>query len=641
MAAKTIESECRRHTNHENQTNDGVHMLYNGHNLTTQVIHPSVAYRTVILERLKDVHSETTTEQPPRCVVAGPPKERNNLTSTTSSRRSESQRRRRGIEKQHKEMREQEHREKGAQIEREAAAERRRAPKNPPCKRMRPSGIQIRESEALPHEHEDAESYEESVVLHRRVGSTSDAQNTEMPSINVREDDGVSDTYEIDEVDYDTDELHDSNTFMNQVAVVATDVRHFLGQMDVKCQHCGALHWMAEKHTNSFLINPKFGSCCLQGKVCLPSLCEPPAAIRELFDGTDAESISFRKYIREYNTTNAFTSLGCKLDTRDLKGRGPRPFSIHGELRHLTGGVLPAPGTERMAVYSQLYIYDPEFSLFVRGKRNPQLNMNVLQKIQNTMIQFNVFYTKYRQAYAILDQMSPADQNIRVSLQYKKSTDSRRYNLPTTDEIAVIVPENTYKETGVRDIILHLRENNGLKQISECHPAYLPLHYVLLFPFGELGWSPTMRQWDAVTKTYTKTKLSQMKYYSYRIFERAEEYSIILRAGKIFQEFLVDAWAATEQSKLAWLRFNQPTLRSDLYICIADMTNADLNPGDRGNPVILPSSHTGSGRNMYEIYQDSMAITRFHHHPDIFLTMTANPNWTEIKKCTFTQSECH
>ncbi|XP_026400148.1 uncharacterized protein LOC113296022 [Papaver somniferum] len=31
---------------------------------------------------------------------------------------------------------------------------------------------------------------------------------------------------------------------------------------------------------------------------------------------------------------------------------------------------------------------------------------------------------------------------------------------------------------------------------------------------------------------------------------------------------------------------------------------------------------------MSEIYQDSMAITRFHHHPDIFLTMTAK----EIKK---------
>ncbi|XP_026410032.1 uncharacterized protein LOC113305150 [Papaver somniferum] len=507
-------------------------------------------------------------------------------------------------------MREQERRERESQNETEADAERRRILKgkgkvvceeNPQLKRMRSSGIQIREREAMrssgiqireredtPYAHEDAESGEETVILHRRVGVTSTDQNIEMSSVG--EDDVVSDDYENDEVDYDSDELCDTTTIENRGAALTTD----------------------EKFSYRYYV-------------------KPPIAFRELFDGTNAESVSFRTYIREHNAENAFTSLGCKLDTRDLKGRGPRPFSIHGELRHLTGSVLPAPGTERRAVYSQLYIYDPSFALFVRGERNPELNMNVLQTIQNTMLQFNVFYTKYRQAYAILDQMSPVDQHIRVSLQYNKSTNIRRYNLPTADEIAVIVPEITYKENGVRDIILHLRENNGLKQISECHPAYLPLHYVLLFPFGEMGWSPTMRQWDAVTQTYTKTKLSQMEYYSYRIFERTEEYSTILRAGKLFQEFLVDAWEATEQSKLAWLRFNQPTLRSDQYSCIADMTNADLNLGDRGNPVILPSSHTGSGRHMHEIYQDSMTITRFHHHPDIFLTMTANPNWPEIR----------
>lgn len=33
---------------------------------------------------------------------------------------------------------------------------------------------------------------------------------------------------------------------------------------------------------------------------------------------------------------------------------------------------------------------------------------------------------------------------------------------------------------------------------------------------------------------------------------------------------------------------------------------------------------------MFEIFQDSMAITRYNQHPDIFLTMTANPNWPEI-----------
>ena len=33
---------------------------------------------------------------------------------------------------------------------------------------------------------------------------------------------------------------------------------------------------------------------------------------------------------------------------------------------------------------------------------------------------------------------------------------------------------------------------------------------------------------------------------------------------------------------------------------------------------------------MFEIFQDSMAITRYYQLPDIFLTMTANPNWPEI-----------
>ena len=30
----------------------------------------------------------------------------------------------------------------------------------------------------------------------------------------------------------------------------------------------------------------------------------------------------------------------------------------------------------------------------------------------------------------------------------------------------------------------------GLSFISQCHPMYTPLHYVLLFPRGETGWHP-------------------------------------------------------------------------------------------------------------------------------------------------------
>jgi hypothetical protein len=33
---------------------------------------------------------------------------------------------------------------------------------------------------------------------------------------------------------------------------------------------------------------------------------------------------------------------------------------------------------------------------------------------------------------------------------------------------------------------------------------------------------------------------------------------------------------------------------------------------------------------MFELFQDSMAITRYYHHANIFGTMTANPKWQEV-----------
>jgi hypothetical protein len=37
-------------------------------------------------------------------------------------------------------------------------------------------------------------------------------------------------------------------------------------------------------------------------------------------------------------------------------------------------------------------------------------------------------------------------------------------------------------------------------------------------------------------------------------------------------------------------------------------------------------------RHMYQFFQDSMAICRFCHKPDLFITMTANPSWPEIQE---------
>ena len=57
----------------------------------------------------------------------------------------------------------------------------------------------------------------------------------------------------------------------------------------------------------------------------------------------------------------------------------------------------------------------------------------------------------------------------------------------------------------------------------------------------------------------------------------------------------------------------------------------NLNLAEHGQRIILPSSFVGSERFMTQLFQDAMAICRTYGKPDIFYTMTANPNWPEIQ----------
>ncbi|KAF6167932.1 hypothetical protein GIB67_027710 [Kingdonia uniflora] len=54
--------------------------------------------------------------------------------------------------------------------------------------------------------------------------------------------------------------------------------------------------------------------------------------------------------------------------------------------------------------------------------------------------------------------------------------------MPTTYEITVILPGDGSQISSVRYIIVYYKANQGLMYISEYHPAYLSLHYVLFFP---------------------------------------------------------------------------------------------------------------------------------------------------------------
>ena len=112
---------------------------------------------------------------------------------------------------------------------------------------------------------------------------------------------------------------------------------------------------------------------------------------------------------------------------------------------------------------------------------------------------------------------------------------------------------------------------------------------------------------------------------------------------KLLQQYIVDAYTKVEGQRLDFIRRNQAQLRADSYQGLVDHLNAraqerDLNPG---RIVVLPSSFQGSPRAMRQNYMDAMSIVARYGKPDLFLTFTCNPKWTEIRENLFPgQSAC-
>ncbi|OSC97182.1 hypothetical protein PYCCODRAFT_1351447, partial [Trametes coccinea BRFM310] len=393
--------------------------------------------------------------------------------------------------------------------------------------------------------------------------------------------------------------------------------------MSVECPSCYALHWMAERLSRSSDAHPRFGLCCDSGQVNLPLPLypEPPHALQELYTSDTVQAKEFRENIRQYNAAFAFTSLGVSIDdsVNSQRTRGPYVFRIHGELYHLSGSLLPVEG--RPPVFSQLYVYDPQLALQERVRRNGNLREDTLAVLQDILLASHQYAPVYKHAYEVLSQYDDST-DIAVRLAVIAGRDRRRYNLPIADEVAVILPgtgEPAVESCG-RDIVLH-RRSGPLQRISETHPAYAPLHYTLLFPFGTHGWHWHLRLRGG------QRRLTQTRFYAYQIQVRHQEFSTVLRGGRLFQQYIVDMWASSEQSRLRFLRHNQRTLRAAVYSGLEDalLGSQDVNLNELGQLIILPSSFTAGPRYMQQLFQDGMAIARYFRNVDLFLTMTANP----------------
>jgi len=381
-----------------------------------------------------------------------------------------------------------------------------------------------------------------------------------------------------------------------------------IGTLSIQCSHCGALKFPGE--AESF--------CCSKGNVQLQPFPQPQLFLQHLYEGMDSNSKHFLNNIRKYNSAFQMTSFGC--NEISMPGFNPS-FRIQGQVYHRIGSMVPSTGDTPK--FCQIYFIDnQESQVATRCQIVAGLRPDIVSSINQLLHNDNHYVQIFKVAKELFDQQD-VPTNIRVVInEAKRPTGEhpRRYNSPLCDEVGVLMPNENVNN---RDIVLHYKDG-GLHYISELHRAYDPLQYPLIFPHGTDGWHINL-------KLANNKKLTALVYYRYHIMVR-QNVSVLLRAKRLFQQFLVDAYCKIETERLQFLRREQKALRADCYQDLRDaIVDGDGDPSNVGRRIILPSTFTGGPRYMHERQQDAMTYVRKYGHPDLFITMTCNPNWPEIK----------
>ncbi|KAF8087030.1 hypothetical protein N665_0602s0013 [Sinapis alba] len=334
--------------------------------------------------------------------------------------------------------------------------------------------------------------------------------------------------------------------------------------MTYECPKCGAFFRYNERVSKT--RNPRIPvltMCCMRGKIKLPTLNEPPEYLMGLLTKDDSISKHFRDNIRPINMMFSFTSLGGKIDNSVNEGKGPRVFKLHGENYHLIGSMKPKANDT--AKFSQLYIHDTENEVQNRlsalsgnsGRR--KIREDLVEGIMEMLRIANVHVKIFRN---VKDRFNDEEASKELSLVLINSRlkDGCVYNLPTSSEVAALVVGDFHENMDNRDIILE--KNNGkLKRINELHPCYLPLQYLLLFPYGEDGFRLGIKNgFTGINKR--KPNISMREFFAYRIQVRKIGSQVLLLSRRLLQQFLVDAYTMIEAHRLRYIRKNQSNRRT-------------------------------------------------------------------------------
>nr|KAJ0188926.1 hypothetical protein LSAT_V11C900458960 [Lactuca sativa] len=413
------------------------------------------------------------------------------------------------------------------------------------------------------------------------------------------------------------------------------------GDQSFVCTSCHAKLWQNEAlKGNKDGNKTSFSMCCGNGKVELPELKEAPEDYQNLYRSVHPKGKHFLNNIRLFNSMFSFTSMGGKVDSSINKGKGPYIFRLSGQNYNCMGSLLPIDGSKPK--FSQLYIYDTDNELSNRqhafstqkdgcNSTSQQLDIEIIRFLKVMLDSTNELVKCYRMARDCFNASPNID--LKLRLIGRRQQDGRTYNLPTASEVAALIVGDIGNSIDNRDIIVKTKSGN-LQRINELHPAYLALQYQLLFPYGDDGYRVDIPHRGVTCSTNNKRCYCTMReFFSYRIQDRVNIFSLILNSRRLFQQFMVDAYTMIESERLYYIRNQQKVLRCESYETLRSVkNNGNTDISNIGQRVILPSSFTGGAQYMMQNYLDAMSLCKWFGYPDYFITVTCNPKWPEIQR---------
>ncbi|XP_075478977.1 uncharacterized protein LOC142519842 [Primulina tabacum] len=189
--------------------------------------------------------------------------------------------------------------------------------------------------------------------------------------------------------------------------------------------------------------------------------------------------------------------------------------------------------------------------------------------------------------------------NLRLHISKNVPVDQRCYDSPSADQVAAIWVEGNDDANIPQNMdIVACGRDGQTHQIQHYYGYYDSLQYPFFSVRG---------QWVAA------------------------EYS----EGKKWQ-FVVDMYIKLETMRLDYYRRHQSEIRSDLYRGVVDsVANGESRGSEVEQRVVLPASFIGGQRDMRRRYLDAIALVQKFGKPDLFITMTCNPDWKEIRENLF------